>query len=252
MKAPFKTVLIDDEPLAIKRLNRLLESHNETIEIIGTASSGEEGLQLVNRLRPDLIFLDIEMPIMTGFDMLGLLHYQPKIIFTTAFDNYAIKAFEENSIDYLLKPVEQERLDKALDKLKRLGAQNIEPDQLQKMLNALQPVKNFKSFPVKVGDKILLIKPEEITYLEARDKYVFIVTESNKEYITDFSLTTLEEKLPEPFLRVHRSFIINCDKIKEVHKGFSGSFIIVMTDKNQTKINSGRSFNEQVKRILEL
>ena len=252
MKSIFKTVLIDDEPLAIKRLNRLLESHNDTIEIVGTAANGEEGLQLVNKLRPDLIFLDIEMPIMTGFDMLGLLNYQPKIIFTTAFDNYAIKAFEENSVDYLLKPIEQDRLDKALEKLNRLGSQNVDSDQLQKMFATLQPKKNFKSFPVKVGDKILLIKPEEITYLEARDKYVFIVTETNKEYITDFSLTALEEKLPEPFLRVHRAFIINCDKIKEVHKGFSGSFIIGMTDKNQTKINSGRSYHEQVKRILEL
>ena len=150
MKSIFKTVLIDDEPLAIKRLNRLLESHNDTIEIVGTAANGEEGLQLVNKLRPDLIFLDIEMPIMTGFDMLGLLNYQPKIIFTTAFDNYAIKAFEENSVDYLLKPIEQDRLDKALEKLNRLGSQNVDSDQLQKMFATLQPKKNFKSFPVKV------------------------------------------------------------------------------------------------------
>ena len=193
------------------------------------------------------------MPVMTGFEMLSQLSYQPKIIFTTAFEEHAIKAFEENSIDYLLKPIEKERLKKALEKLQRLSPDVVSnTNELQHILSSLQPKKEFKSFPVKVGDKILLIKPEEISHLEARDKYVFIVTVSNIEYITDFSLAALEVKLPAPFLRVHRSVIVNCDKIKEIHKGFSGTFTIIMKDKDLTKIHTGRSYSDVVKEIMEL
>ncbi len=251
MNNPMTAILVDDEPLAIKRLGRLLESYKEFIEVIGTASNGKEGLDIVELKKPDVVFLDIEMPVMNGFEMLQQLTHQPKIIFTTAFEEYAIKAFEENSIDYLLKPIEKERLEKSLEKLKRLTSGS-DTKQLQQLLATLQPKKEFKSFPVKVGDKILLLKPEEINHLEARDKYVYIVTDSNIEYITDFSLTALEEKLPVPFHRVHRAFIINTDKIKEVHKGFSGSFLIVMKDKNQTRIHTGRSYNDQVKTLFEL
>ena len=252
MNHPMTAIIIDDEPLAVKRLSRLLETFSEFIHVIGTASNGKEGLEVIELKNPDVVFLDIEMPVMTGFEMLQQLKHQPKIIFTTAFEEYAIKAFEENSIDYLLKPVEKERLEKSIEKLKRLSGGNNNTQQLQQVLASLQPKKEFKSFPVKVGDKILLIKPEQISHLEARDKYVFIVTDTNSEYITDFSLTALEEKLPVPFHRVHRAFIINADKIKEVHKGFSGSFLVVMNDKNQTRIHTGRSYNDQVKALFEL
>jgi len=253
MNQTFSAIIIDDEPLAVKRLKRLLENYRDKIIIIGEATNGKEGLEQINTKKPDVIFLDIEMPVMTGFEMLQQISYKPRIIFTTAFEEYAIKAFEENSIDYLLKPVETERLEKALDKLYHLtSGTTIDTKQLQHLMDSLQPKKEFKSFPVKVGDKILLIKPEEISYLEARDKYVFIVTDSMSEYITDFTLSSLEEKLPAPFMRVHRSFIINCDKIREIHKGFSGSFVIVMKDKSQTKIHTGRSYNEQVKSMFDL
>ncbi len=254
MKTSFTAILIDDERLAIKRLKRLLEKYEESFEILAEAYNGEEGLKLIEHHQPDLIFLDIEMPGMNGFEMLKKLEYLPKIIFTTAFDEYAIKAFEENSIDYLLKPIEVERLDKAVDKLKRLSNSVNEalPLQLNKLIAELKTKKEVKSLPVKIGDKILLIKPDQISYLEAKDKYVFIVTDENKEYLTDFTLTSLEDKLSAPFLRVHRAFIINCDKIKEIHKGFNGSFSLIMKDKNNTRIQTGRSYLDRVKEIFEL
>ena len=251
MTPPFKAIIIDDEPLAIRRLARLLEKYSDVIDVIGSAANGKEGLEITELKKPDVIFLDIEMPVMSGFEMLQHLAHQPKIIFTTAFEEYAIKAFEENSVDYLLKPVEPARLEKSIEKLKRLNTGN-DTRKLQQLLATIQPKKEFRSFPVKVGDRILFIIPEDICFLEARDKYVYIVTDSNNEYITDFSLTALEEKLPDPFHRVHRAFIINVDKIKEVHKGFSGSFLIVMKDKNLTRIHTGRSYNEKVKALFEL
>ncbi len=254
MNTPVKAIIIEDEVLAIKRLRRLLENYADEIEVVAEAANGEQGLQLVEQHKPGLIFLDIEMPVMNGFEMLSRLKHLPKVIFTTAFEDYAIKAFEENSIDYLLKPIEPERLDKAIQKLKRLGNTDTSllPEQINAVVKALHVKKEIKSLPVKMGDKIFLIKPEQIAFLEAKDKYVYIVTDDNMEYLTDFTLTSLEEKLSRPFMRVHRAYIINCDKVKEFHKGDSGSFIITMKDKKNTRIYSGRSYSENVKSLFEI
>lgn len=248
----FTAVLIDDEPLALKRLERLLKEH-KSINIVGQASNGEEGVRVVNEKRPDVIFLDIEMPVLTGFEMLAKLEYQPRVIFTTAYEAYAIKAFEENSVDYLLKPIEPERLEKAMMKLQQsVQDTSLTLEKLQQVVSGLKPAKELKAFPVKVGDKVIMLKPDEICYFEAREKYVFIVTENNREFITDFTLTALEEKLPDTFLRVHRAFIINTAMIKEIHKAFSGSYSITLADASATRIHTGRSYGEQVKKLTEL
>jgi two-component system, LytTR family, response regulator len=248
-----RIILIDDEPLALKRLHRLLEKHNNRIEIVAEATDGAAGLKAVEEHRPDLIFLDVEMPVMNGFEMLSQLKHIPKIIFTTAFEEYAIKAFEENSIDYLLKPIDAERLDKAIEKFNRFSKpENIQPDQISNLLASMQTKKEIKSIPVKIGDRFLLINTSQIVFMEAKDKYVYLVTDDNNEYLTDFTLAALEEKLSTPFLRIHRAYMINADKIREVHKGFNGSFIFSMKDQKNTKINSGRSYNETVKKIFEL
>ena len=252
MKA-LTAVLIDDEPLALKRLERLLKAYSDTVTIIGQAQNGGEGMEIVNNLRPDIIFLDIEMPVMTGFEMLAKLSYQPRVIFTTAYEAYAIKAFEENSVDYLLKPVEPERLEKAMLKLRNtMPETSVSLEKLQQIVSGLKPAKELKAFPVKVGDKIIMLKPEEICYFEAREKYVFIVTDNNREFITDFTLTALEEKLPDYFLRVHRAFIINTSMIREIHKAFSGSYSITMADASATRIHTGRSYADVVKKLVEL
>lgn len=254
MKPIITALIIDDEPLAIKRLQRLLKPYSAEIEIIAEALNGEQGLQMVEQHKPDLIFLDIEMPVLNGFEMLKRVKHIPKVIFTTAFEEYSIKAFEENSIDYLLKPIEPERLEKAVQKLQRLSKTDasVSAEQIQTMINTLNQKKQFKSIPVKIGDKILLIKPEQISFFEAKDKYVNIVTDENIEYLIDFTLSSLEEKLPTTFMRVHRAFIINCDKIKEIHKSDSSSFIILLKDKMNTKIYSGRSYNENIRSLFDL
>lgn len=241
----WKTIIIDDEQLARQRIKRLLKTYTE-IEIIGEAENGEEGWLLIEQLKPDLIFLDIEMPIMNGFEMLTKLTYQPKVVFTTAYDQYAIKAFEEGSIDYLLKPIEIERLDKTIKKLKQTH-QSTTQLPIEELLLQIQGKKTIKTLTIKLGDKILLIKLSDIVHIQAEDKYVFLHTIDGKKHLTDFTLAVLESKLPEEFIRIHRSDLINTDYIKEIRKGFNGALIFVLNNPNETRITSSRSNSEALR-----
>ena len=244
------TIIIDDEQLARQRLKRLLTAYDE-LEIIGEAENGQEGLALIHELKPDLIFLDIEMPLLNGFEMLSKLAVEVKVVFTTAYDQYAIKAFEEGSIDYLLKPIETDRLDKTLKKLK---ATPFEPQSaaLEALLQKLQPKKELKTITVKIGDRILLVKISELTHITAEEKYVFLHTQDQKKHLTDFTLSALEGKLPEEFVRIHRGALINTDHIKEIRKGFNGSFVFVLNGATETRITSSRSNAEALRARFDL
>ncbi|WP_233164613.1 LytTR family DNA-binding domain-containing protein [Pedobacter sp. ASV28] len=233
-------MIIEDEQLARQRLKRLLATYDE-IELIAEAENGMQGLELINRLQPELIFLDIEMPLLNGFELLAQLTHQPKVVFTTAYDQYAIKAFEEGSIDYLLKPIELDRLDKTIKKLKETNLATSSLS-IETLLNQIQGKKNTKTLTVKLGERILLIKINDIIHIEAEDKYVFLHTSDGKKHLTDYTLAILEEKLPEDFIRVHRSHIINTDCIKEIRKGFNGALIFILN--NEAKVSSSRSNSE--------
>ncbi|WP_295792725.1 LytTR family transcriptional regulator DNA-binding domain-containing protein [Mucilaginibacter sp.] len=250
MSANWKTIIIDDEELARQRLKRLLKSYDE-FDIIDEAENGAEGLSLINSLKPDLVFLDIEMPVLNGFEMLAKLAQPPRVVFTTAYDQYAIKAFEEGSIDYLLKPVEKERLEKTIKKLHQFRAAPA-PLPLQELMRQLQIKTISKTLTVKIGDKILLIKLADIIYIEAEDKYVFLHTADGKKHLTEYTLSALEEKLPEQFIRIHRGAIINTEHIKEIRKGFNGAFIFVMNNTAESRITSGRSYGDELKTRLGL
>ncbi len=240
----FSCIIIDDEELARQRLTRLLKPF-DFITIIAEASNGKEGLNLIEALQPDLIYLDIEMPVMNGFEMLSKLKKQPTVIFTTAYDQYAIKAFEENSLDYLLKPIEKERLEKSMKKLQETQQPLEIP--LQQLLEQLKPKKEIKTLTVKIGDKILLIALDKIVAIEAEDKYVFIHTEDGSKHLTDFTLSSLEEKLPEHFCRIHRSSIINSNFIREIRKSFNGALVFMMDGKELMKFTSSRSNSEALR-----
>jgi two-component system LytT family response regulator len=245
----YTCLIIDDEELARQRLIRLLAPYT-FIEIVAQASNGKEGLEMVELHKPDLIFLDIEMPVMNGFEMLSKIKKQPKVIFTTAYDQYAIKAFEENSLDYLLKPIEKERLEKSLEKLQEMHKPMALP--LQDLLDQLKPKKEIKTLTVKIGDKILLIQLAKIVAIEAEDKYVFLHTDDGNKHLTDFTLTNLEEKLPDTFCRIHRSSIINTDKIKEIRKSFNGALVFVMNNQAQSKFTSSRSNSEVLRERFDI
>ncbi|GAB3984813.1 LytTR family transcriptional regulator DNA-binding domain-containing protein [Spirosoma terrae] len=260
MILPLRTILIDDEPLAISRLRRLLSKHRDVFEVINDATNGAEGLTIVEAERPDVIFLDIEMPLLNGFEMLARLTAMPMVVFATAFDQYAIRAFEENSVDYLLKPIEAERLARTAQKIQALAERN-EPsqlasnsmsDNLMRLLAQMQPKKEIYSISVKTGEKILLIPLTDIAYFEAEDKYVFLSTTDGQKYLTTYTLTTLNEKLPDTFVRVSRSIMVNRHKISEVHKHFDGKFLLAMNDKKSTKLTTGSTYGEAIRQLLDL
>jgi two-component system LytT family response regulator len=251
----FKTILIDDEPIAISRLKRLLSEYEDTFDIIAEASNGQEGLEKTESLKPDLIFLDIEMPLLSGFEMLAKLEFMPMVVCVTAFDQFAIKAFEENSVDYLLKPVEKERLAKTVQKLKKLSdnqSLRLSSESIANLFEQIKPKKEIHTISVKSGEKILFISLQDISNFQAEEKYVFLNTLDGRQYITTYTIAALEEKLPDSFIRISRSCIVNSGKIRELEKHFNGKYLVVMQDHKNSKIETGLSFHDNLKRLMEM
>jgi two-component system LytT family response regulator len=249
MNQVFRAIVIDDEPAARRLMKNLLEEYKDVVEVIAEASNGREALQKTEELKPDLIFLDIQMPDLTGFEVIEQLTQKPNIIFTTAYEQYAIKAFETFSIDYLLKPIREERLQQSIEKLKQFGRLNqaIDISGLQEIIRQIQTPQKATALPIKTGDRITLLRYENILYMEAQDKYVFVFTSDGHKHLTDHSLTTLLEKLPAQFHRVHKSYIINKDKIREMHRHFNSRYLFILDDKIGTRITSGRTYQDAIR-----
>lgn len=248
MKKTYTVLIVDDERLARVRLKKLIAKFSELFAIIGEAENGLEAEKLIIDLQPDIIFLDIEMPGLTGFELLKRLEKIPMVIFCTAYEDYSLKAFETNSIDYLIKPVKEERLQQTVLKIEQLKS-NFSKENVFKAINTITQTKEKKiitSVTVKKGDKIVFSKLEDISHFEATEKYVTLYTNKGSELIEQ-SLTQLEEKLPDNFLRVHRSFLINIDYVKDFQKYFNNRYVINLLDSNKTVITSGRTYKEAIK-----
>lgn len=243
--------MIDDEPAARRLMKSLLQDYTDVITVIDEAGNGREAIAKIEELKPDLIFLDIQMPDLTGFEVIERLSRKPNIIFTTAYEQYAIKAFDTFSIDYLLKPIKEERLKQSIEKIRHFGrmgtGQSIDVPGLQEMIRQLQAPPKATALPIRTGDRIILLRYEQIAYLEAEDKYVFVFTTEGNKYITDQSLTSLEEKLPPQFYRIQKSYIINKDRIREMHRHFNGRYLFVMDDKAGTRLTSGRTYYDTIR-----
>jgi two-component system LytT family response regulator len=177
------------------------------------------------------------------------LVHKPNINFTTAYEQYAIKAFETFSIDYLLKPIKEERLQQSIGKLKQFGKADspINISGLQQIIQQFKTPQKATALPIKTGDTIILLRYENIAYLEAQDKYVFVFTNDGQKHLTDQSLTTLSEKLPPQFHRIHKSYIINKDRIKEMHRHFNSRYLFIMEDKAATRLTSGRTYHDAIR-----
>ena len=245
-----RAVIVDDEDLARKRLKRLLQKYADRIEVIGEAGSGEEALARIPALGPDVLFLDVQMPGLNGFDIVRQLSVKPFIVFVTAYNEYALKAFEENSVDYLLKPVEQVRLDKTVDKMERMfnapgpGLQ----EQIERVLVQLA-APPFQRIKVTVGDKLFLIPLEDIVYFEAREKYTFLHT-LEKEYAIDDTIAALEIRLDKRrFIRIHRSYIVNVGFIREMVRWFAGRYKVRLKDRAGTELTVSRGYADQVRQL---
>lgn len=244
MNKKLKAFLVDDEPLALKRLSRLL-SETGKIEIIGQTTEPLEALKIIPNLELDALFLDIQMPELNGFELLQKLEKHPPVIFTTAFDEFALKAFEVYSIDYLLKPIESERLEKALQKLEKFSTENEHEAtaNIERLLvNFAQNLSKESQKPLeriasRIGGKVQIIDVGEITHFFAEDKMTFAQNIDSKKFPIDFSLNELEEKLNrQTFLRVHRKSIVNLNFVAEVHGWFSGKILIRLKDEKKTEL----------------
>ncbi len=250
---PYKTIIVDDEPLARFRLQTIMGEYPDVFEIIAEAENGEEAIEKINQMRPELIFLDIQMPEISGFDVLKELSYFPKVIFCTAFDEFALKAFDTNCIDYLVKPLTKERFEKTIAKLDQINdnKSEINLNQLIEQFNLEYTRNDATSIPIKVGDRVIFVRLDEVSYLQADEKYVTIITKHAKSYILDSSLKKMEGKLPAYFIRVHKSYLINKNLLKEIRKHFNNRFVLILDDYSQTRITSGRSYHQAIKSLLE-
>jgi two-component system LytT family response regulator len=250
----YRTLIADDEQPARDRLKKLLAEYADKIELIGEAQNGPECRELIDRLKPDLVFLDIQMPGLTGFEVLQQTAHSPVVVFCTAYDEFALQAFETNSIDYIVKPVKAERIQKSIEKLDTLK-QNSDKQALLQLIGSYlkqAPKKEITSIPVKLGDRMLFVKIEDVAWFEADEKYVNIHLHDGRTYLSDLTIKSLEEKLDSGFIRIHRSLLVSINRIKEINRHFNGCFIVRIDDVNQTKLQSGRGYGEQVKRLMEI
>lgn len=241
-----RAYLVDDEPLALARLRRLLE-HSERVEVIGSSTVPEEAVLALTSDPPDVCFLDIQMPRLSGFDVLAKLSRQPIVIFTTAYDRYALQAFGVNSVDYLLKPVDPESLERALKKVETLrnSGQPSQADlqsllmQLTESLREARPA-YLDRIASRLGDRIWFLDLHRVTHFYAEDKLTYAASEG-KAYCVDHSIADLEKKLdPKDFVRIHRSTVVNLAWIKEVSSLPGGSLNVRLKDAKNTDLTVAR------------
>jgi two-component system LytT family response regulator len=247
-----RAFLIDDEPLALRRLERMIRETGK-LEIAGSSSDPVDAIAQVSEARADVLFLDIEMPGLNGFQLLQQLDPQPLVIFTTAYNQYALQAFEVNSVDYLLKPIERVHLERALRKLERSAAAP-RPD----LTGVLQQLLDLKkaAYPDRIasksGEKVEFVDLARVTHFFAQDKMTYAATEA-KNYLIDSPIADLESKLdPEKFFRVHRSTLVNLRFVHELYPYFTGRMLLRLKDPKRTEITVSRDRVKPLKEKLGL
>jgi two-component system LytT family response regulator len=242
-----RTLIIEDEELARKLLRTYLSDYPE-LEILGECENGFEGVKSINELKPDLIFLDIQMPKITGFEMLELIDHHPGIIFTTAYDQYALKAFEYNTADYLLKPFSKDRLQGAIEKVKEKLAKQTDHEDIVEKINNYPREEFLDRIVVKDRHKIHIIPADQIRYIESLDDYVLIYTHDGR-FMKQKTMHYFESALdPHNFSRIHRSYIVRVDQIAQLQQYEKESYIAILHDK--TKLKVSKSGYKNLKEML--
>ena len=241
-----RAYLVDDEPLALERLRRLLEDTGR-VEVTGLTTRPEEAVTALSANPPDVCFLDIQMPRLNGFEVLARLPSQPVVVFTTAYNQYALQAFGENAVDYLLKPVEPETLERALSKVERLrsAGPSAQPDLhalLRQITDSLSSIK--VGFPSRIasrlGDRLWFLDLDRVSHFYAEDKLTHAVSEG-KAYFIDHAIAELERKLdPSQFARIHRSTLVNLAWIKEISSLPGGTLNVRLKDARNTDLTVAR------------
>jgi two-component system LytT family response regulator len=240
---------VDDEPLARKFLKEYLRDFPE-IKIVGECRNGRQAVKAINENKPDLVFLDIRMPGMDGFEVIEHLKHIPRIIFSTAYGDYALKAFEANAVDYLLKPYDRKRFARAVQKAVDRSIKS--NDEIERIIRVLQQSKETEGYPthifVRVGRKIVSVQVGDIVWIEAEGDYTRLHTD-NGTHLCNLAMNTLEEKLsPSGFLRVHRSYMIAKDFVEYLTGDGEGGFIAVL--KNKTRVKVSRTYAVKIRDVI--
>lgn len=271
-KPKIKTLVVDDEPLARRNLRVLLEADPE-VELVGEAPGGAEALALISEHSPDLIFLDVQMPELDGFGVLERLEAEklPVVIFVTAFDKYALKAFDFHALDYLLKPFDDSRFEKALARAKQQLAERELKDLSRRLISLLEdrgggttraaeegdtppdspdkPARYQTRFLIKSAGRVSFIRAEEIDWIEAEDYYVKLHIKGRGHLLRE-TMSDIEARLdPEVFVRIHRSSIVNLERVRELQQMFGGDYAVVLHDGTQLKLSRAR--RERLESLLK-
>lgn len=256
MNNKIRVLVVDDEPLARRGIRHLLDPEND-FEIVGECKNGREAVVAVEKLSPGLIFLDVQMPLLDGFSFVEKVGAGnlPEIVFVTAFDEHAIRAFETGALDYLLKPVDPARFQKTLERVRK-RIKNAKPRELEQKLSAL--LENLKlpktesyleRFAIKENERVKLLSVDEILWISSEGNYVKLHTKSAAHLLRE-TMDRIEQKLnPQKFLRLRRSTIVRIEQIKELHPLFGGEFEIVL--KNGVKLSSSRRYRKNLDALLK-
>lgn len=233
-----KTILIDDEPLARQVIREFLQAFPQ-LEIVAECENGRQAVAAINQHQPDLIFLDVQMPGLNGFQVLERVEHLPAIIFSTAYDEYAIRAFEVNAVDYLLKPFDRQRFMIAVQRaIERRAGAGTEIERLLRLLQHAQPAGSFADrLLVRSGDKIIPVRTAEIDWIEAADDYTMLHVGKTK-HLCNLGLGEIEKRLnPQHFMRVHRSAILNVSRLRHLEKDGEGGMIAAMASGEEVKVS---------------
>lgn len=248
-----RTVIVDDEELGRDRIQSLLEMQPD-VEIVGVCSDGPSAVETIERAQPDLVFLDVQMPGMDGFEVIENLDPSrlPSVVFVTAHDGHAIRAFEIHALDFLLKPFDQTRFEKALERARTQVTKAQGPVIDSRLVSLLEELREERKYPerliVKSSGRVFFVRTEEIDWVEASGNYVKIHTKAEAHLLRE-SMKNMEAKLdPKIFVRIHRSAIVNIDRIKELEPWFHGEYIVIMRD--GTRLTASRVFSDRLSALI--
>jgi len=235
-----RAYIVDDERLAVERLTRLLAATGR-VHIAGSNTDPENALDELGTVEVDVLFLDIQMPGLTGFALLERLERDVPVIFTTAYDRYAVEAFTVNSVDYLLKPIDADRLDRALDKLVRVANQPRQDVRAlaRELAAELAPGRRLERLASRVGERTTILDVARVTHFFSKDKLTFAVA-NGRDHVIDYTLAELEERLdPRRFVRIHRAIVANLAFVGELYPGVDG-MVVRLKDERHTELNVAR------------
>lgn len=250
MNPRLRAIVVDDEPLARARLCRLLERASD-VEVVAECGDGRDAIAKVRALRPDLVFLDVQMPEQGGFEVLAALGPDavPAIVFVTAFDAYAVRAFDAHAVDYLLKPFDAARLERALERVRKRVSGEAAP-RLAALLSAVASKSSAERLAITVGDRTIFVDLRQVDYLQAEGNYVAVHL-SGQSHLVRETLSAMEARLAAgEFVRIHRSRIVRIDRVRSIEPLFHGEYLLTL--EGGAQITSARGYRDALRAALGL